>query len=108
MDKIPVKGKTYYITKNHRYIPISVICFQPKHKYYEYEETSLGLGSQTSQLFALLTLNEIDHFIKEALHIKYYGRYMDDLYLIHNDSKYLMQCLKQIEEKLREIGLSLN
>ena len=34
-------------------------------KYYEYEEKSLGLGSQTSQLFALLTLNEVDHFIKE-------------------------------------------
>jgi hypothetical protein len=66
------------------------------------------LGSQTSQLLALLALNEIDHFIKEQLHIKYSGRYMDDLYLIHNDSKYLSYCLKEIEKKLAEIGLSMN
>lgn len=33
---------------------------------------------------------------------------MDDLYLIHNDSKYLTQCQKKIESKLREIGLALN
>lgn len=107
-DKEPIKGKSYYIVKNHKYTRVAVRSFRPGRNYYEYEEKSLGLGSQTSQLFALLTLNEVDHFIKETLHIKYYGRYMDDLYLMHEDSKYLTQCLKQIEEKLREIGLELN
>ena len=54
------------------------------------------------------TLNEIDHFIKEELHIKYYGRYMDDLYLLHEDSKYLAYCKVRIQEKLAEIGLTMN
>lgn len=107
-DKEPVAGKTYYIIKNHKYVRAAAPSFRPGRKYYEYEERSLGLGSQTSQLFALLTLNEVDHFIKETLHIKYYGRYMDDLYLMHGDSQYLAQCQKRIEEKLREIGLELN
>lgn len=107
-DKEPIKGKTYYIAKRHKYVALEERIFKPGRKYYEYEDKSLGLGSQTSQLFALLTLNELDHFIKEELHIKYYGRYMDDLYLMHDDSKYLIYCQKQIEVKLREIGLMLN
>jgi hypothetical protein len=53
-------------------------------------------------------LNEIDHFVKEKLHIKYYGRYMDDIYLLHGDKKYLDKCKIEIEKKLAEIGLSLN
>lgn len=108
-DKTPVPGKHYFITKNKRYVRVRKIKrFKRNTKYYEYNEKSLGLGSQTSQLLALLALNEIDHFIKEKLHIKYYGRYMDDLYLIHNDSKYLSYCLNEIEKKLKEIGLEMN
>ena len=107
-DKEPIPGKEYYVTKNKKYVKIKPKGFRPNTKYYEYKEKSLGLGSQTSQLLALLTLNEVDHFIKEKLHIKYYGRYMDDLYLLHNDSKYLAHCLDEIEKKLQEIGLEMN
>lgn len=71
-------------------------------------DVGLGLGSQVSQILALATLNELDHFIKEELHIKYYGRYMDDFYLIHQDKEYLRYCRQRIEEKLTEIGLELN
>lgn len=107
-DKQPVPGKTYYKANGHKYIKISPSHFKPNYKYYEQINKSLGLGSQTSQLFALLTLNEIDHFIKEQLHIKYYGRYMDDLYLLHDSKEYLLYCLKQIELKLEAIGLKIN
>lgn len=65
---------------------------------------SLGLGSQISQVSAIFYPNELDHFIKEKLRIKYYGRYMDDLYLIHADKKYLRYCLYEIKtfcEKLK-------
>ena len=107
-DKTPLPEKDYYITKNKKYIKVHPKRFKPNVKYYEYNEKSLGLGSQTSQLLALLALNEIDHFIKEQLHIKFYGRYMDDLYLLHNDSQYLAYCLNEIEKKLQEIGLKMN
>lgn len=108
-DTSPQPGKVYYVNKKHKYRRAANLqSFRPGRKYYEYEEKSLGLGSQTSQLFALLALNEVDHFIKEELHIKYYGRYMDDLYLLHNDSKYLAECKLKIEAKLNEIGLSMN
>lgn len=68
----------------------------------------LGLGSQLSQLLALAVLDDLDHFIKERLHIKYYIRYMDDFVLIHNDKKYLKYCLSEIEKQLNKIGLNLN
>lgn len=45
----------------------------------------LPLGYQTSQLFALLFLDDFDHFVKEQLHIQYYGRYMDSLGLELNE-----------------------
>lgn len=68
----------------------------------------LPLGYQTSQLFALLYLDEFDHFVKERLHIRYYGRYMDDFFLICPDKAYLQYCLKEIRAFMATLGLELN
>lgn len=69
----------------------------------------LPLGNQSSQWFALLYLNKIDHYIKEKLKIKGYVRYMDDMILIHRDKKYLGECKRKIEELCNNIlKLSLN
>ena len=66
------------------------------------------IGFMTSQIFAIFYLNEIDHFIKEDLKIKYYIRYQDDFLLIHEDKQYLKYCLEKIKIKLAEIGLEIN
>lgn len=42
------------------------------------------------------------------MQIKYYGRYVDDFYLIHEDKEYLKACLCVIEQYLSEYGLKLN
>lgn len=68
----------------------------------------IPIGNQTSQLFALLYLDGLDHFVKEKLGIKFYGRYMDDFFLIHKDKEYLQYCLKEIEAFVEDRGLSLN
>ena len=68
----------------------------------------LGLGLQQSQLLANTFLSELDHFCKEKLHAKYYGRHMDDFYIISNDKEYLECCLGKIEKYLNSINLSLN
>ena len=62
----------------------------------------------TSQIFAIFYLNDIDHFIKEELKIKYYIRYQDDFLLIYEDKQYLKKCLDKIKVKLAEIGLEVN
>lgn len=68
----------------------------------------LPLGNQTSQVFALLYLNYLDHYITDNLHIKFYGRYMDDFYLLHQSKDYLKDCLVQIENIVLSLKLSLN
>ena len=68
----------------------------------------IPIGNQSSQLFALLYLNNLDHFVKEKLGIKYYGRYMDDFFLIHEDKAYLQYCRAEIEKHVAALGLSLN
>lgn len=71
-------------------------------------DPGLPLGNQTSQVFALLYLNYLDHYITQKLHIRFYGRYMDDFYLIHPNKEYLKECLKRIEKIICDLKLSLN
>ncbi len=73
-----------------------------------YGEKSLGLGSETNQTFAINYPNKVDHFITEVLNIKYYARYMDDSYLIHESKEYLLYCLEEIRKKCAEVGIILN
>lgn len=71
-------------------------------------DSGIGLGSQISQLIALAVLNDLDHFVKERLRICVYERYMDDFVLVHPRKEYLRTCWNLIENKLEEIGLTLN
>lgn len=97
---------------------ISKLKISNKEKKLKYEELDrlpryfkgkgLPIGNMTSQIMAIFYLNDLDHFIKEKLHIKYYIRYMDDLVLLHHDKEYLKICLRQIEEKMNELKLHLN
>ncbi len=69
---------------------------------------SLGLGSQVSQISAISYPNKLDHYCKEVLRVRYYGRYMDDTYLIHKDKEYLEYCLTEIKRICDELGIKLN
>ena len=66
------------------------------------------IGNMTSQIFGILYLNEIDHFIKEKIKIKYYIRYMDDGILMHHDKEYLKKCLFQIQRMLEKYHIKFN
>ena len=69
----------------------------------------LCIGFEPSQWLAVYYLNGMDHFIKEQLGIHYYGRYMDDFYLIHSDSHYLKKCFNEIEHYVdSQLELELN
>lgn len=62
----------------------------------------------TSQVLAIYFLNDLDHFIKEKLRIKYYCRYQDDACLYHPSKEYLKQCLREISAFLKGENLQLN
>jgi hypothetical protein len=72
------------------------------------EGKSLGLGSQVSQICAVFYPDRLDHYIKEKMRIKYYGRYMDDMYLIHESREYLKECLSVITELCAKMKITVN
>ncbi|MCB0567738.1 MAG: hypothetical protein KDD01_25500 [Phaeodactylibacter sp.] len=57
----------------------------------------LPMGNLTSQFFANLYLSPFDHFVKEALGIKGYIRYVDDMVLFHHKK----QALHEAEQAIR-------
>ena len=64
-------------------------------------------GSQLVQISGISFLDEIDHFIKEKLHVRRYIRYMDDLILIDCMDK-LTQYKNAIGAELEKIGMKFN
>lgn len=72
------------------------------------EGLRLPLGNQVSQVYALLYLSALDHFITGELGVKYYGRYMDDFYLIVQSKEYAKWCLDSIYDFVHTLGLELN
>lgn len=72
------------------------------------EEGGLPLGNQVSQVYALTYLSGLDRFITGELGVKYYGRYMDDFYLIVQTKEYAKWCLSAIYEFVCTLGLEMN
>lgn len=69
----------------------------------------LPIGNLTSQLFSNVYLNLLDQFIKRDLKCKYYGRYVDDFYILDVDKKKLLSLVPMIQDFLeKNLGLSLN
>ncbi len=102
------KEKTYIeslkISKKEKQIKKEELDRIPLYNY----DLGLPIGNMTSQIFAIFYLNDLDHYIKEKLHVKYYERYMDDFILIHHDKEYLKYCLKKIEIQIKNLNLKLN
>jgi len=82
---------------------------ETKSLFYSKPHCGLPIGNLTSQLFSNIYLNDFDHFVKENLKIKYYGRYVDDFVLIHQDKEFLISQIPIIREYLAEtVNLKLH
>jgi len=62
----------------------------------------LPIGNLTSQVFANVYLNPLDHFVKRELKIRHYGRYVDDMVLMHSDKRVLINAISSIRSFLSE------
>jgi retron-type reverse transcriptase len=80
-----------------------------KSLFYSPEGCGLPIGNLTSQVLANFYLNPMDHYIKKELGIRYYGRYVDDFILIHDDKNFLKKCISDIGPFLyNRLGLTLH
>ena len=69
---------------------------------------SMGIGSQVSQISGVLYPHRIDNYCKVVKGIRPYGRYMDDIYVIHESKEFLWELLGEIKEICKEYGLFIN
>lgn len=68
----------------------------------------LPIGNLTSQIFGNIYLNQLDHFIKKELKLKYYGRYVDDMIFVHQNKEMLKKCIPEVQKELDTIGLTIH
>ncbi len=68
----------------------------------------LNIGDQVAQTAGILYPLKIDNYIKIVKGVKFYGRYMDDSYVIHEDKEFLKELLCEITDIAKEIGITVN
>ncbi|HEX9971516.1 MAG TPA: reverse transcriptase domain-containing protein [bacterium] len=68
----------------------------------------LPIGNLTSQFWANVYLNPVDHFVKRELGCQAYVRYVDDSLLFGNDKKRLWQWRETIINRLSRFRLTIH
>lgn len=72
------------------------------------DNKGVGIGSQISQVIGIYYPTPIDNYCKIVKACKFYGRYMDDTYIIHPDKKFLRELLHDIEAICDRLGIVIN
>lgn len=73
------------------------------------KDIGLPIGNLTSQLFSNIYMNSFDHFVKDDLDIKHYGRYVDDFVVVHRDKEFLKKFIKTSRNFLKyNLGLEIH
>ena len=71
------------------------------------EGKGLAIGFYPSQWLSNFYLQDFDHYVKEELHIKYYGRYADDIVFFGCNKKVMHQQMQKIIKFLADEGLTV-
>lgn len=69
---------------------------------------SISIGDQLSQIIGIYYPHEIDNYVKIIKRQKYYGRYMDDWYIISDNVNELNDILYEVESLASDLGMHLN
>ena len=69
---------------------------------------SVEIGDQISQNIGIYFPTPIDNYAKIVRSCKYYGRYMDDIYIIERDLERLRSVIAGIKEQAAKLGLFVN
>lgn len=68
----------------------------------------LGIGDQVSQSIGIFFPTLIDNYVKIVRGCKWYGRYMDDMYIICKNKEELISIINGIIEITQKIGMYIN
>jgi len=68
----------------------------------------IPIGNQTSQFFANVYLDGLDHYVRETLRMPGYIRYVDDFLVFHNDKSVLHDVLSALGAYCERLRLRLH
>ena len=68
----------------------------------------ISIGDQTAQNIGIFYPTPVDNYVKIVRGQKYYGRYMDDSYVISPDKEELKDILRGIREQCAKLGIFIN
>ena len=68
----------------------------------------MAIGNLTAQAGSNLNLNDFDNFVEKELKLTNYVRYVDDIVIVSDDKKELINNLSKIIEKLKKTNQTLN
>lgn len=71
-------------------------------------DKSVDIGDQLSQIIGIFYPNKMDNYIKTVCGEKYYGRYMDDWYIISDNKEKLKEYIVKITEYVKPLGIFIN
>jgi RNA-directed DNA polymerase len=85
-------------------------CYFPGDDLFMPLERRMGIpiGNLTSQFFANLYLDDLDHFIKQQLNVRPYLRYVDDMVVLDNDKVRLAEIRSAVRCRLEADRLRLH
>ena len=71
-------------------------------------DIGLGLGSQISQILAVTIPNSLDHYVKEQLKVRWYGRYNDDMWFICKTKEQAKEIAERVTAYAETLGLTIH
>lgn len=71
-------------------------------------EKSVNIGDQIAQVIGIYYPYRIDNYVKYVRSQKFYGRYMDDWYIMNSSKEELLDLLKHIRAIADELGIHIN
>ena len=102
IDRPTLRGLIERKIKDHRFVDLMMQFADHG------EPVGIPIGNLLSQLYALVYLTPLDHFIKRVLGVKLYCRYVDDFVLFGLTREALLICKVRIIEFIAGLRLELS
>lgn len=74
----------------------------------KFMDKHLSIGDQLAQEAGIVYPVRIDNYIKIVRGVKFYGRYADDGYVIHESRGFLLDLLDGIRGEAKKLGITIN
>ncbi len=74
----------------------------------KFMDKHMNIGDQVAQVAGVAYPIPIDNYVKIVRGVKFYARYMDDSYIIHESKEFLQEILKEIIGIAQGLGITVN